>query len=266
MGSTPPHPVVPLFSLLRPRALPCPVQNLHHHSGKQTQQRKLYWPLFFQTHTTHGMPWQGPRKHFHQMNPIWSCQPQHCTRHPIWWPSSLLYSRCRPVSISRHPQCLGQRPQIHSSHVQHFQIFNFINHNILTQWLASFSFNIKTTNLIKGFLTGCRTQISYNSYLSDPHNIPNSIPQGSPLSPILSIIYSAPLLTIRELTLCGISTLMYIDDSILLTLSASLSINSTRLQNTYPLLEKALTDIGLKSCTFQTGKVPPSTYPASTNP
>ena len=36
MGSTPPCPVVPLLSLLQPRTLPCPIQNLHHHSGKQT--------------------------------------------------------------------------------------------------------------------------------------------------------------------------------------------------------------------------------------
>ena len=123
--------------------------------------------------------------------------------------------------------------------------FNFINHDILTQQLTGFGFNTKTTNLIKGFLTSCRTQISYDNYLSDPHDIPNGIPQGSPFSPILSILYSAPLLAIRDLTLCGISTLAYIDDGILLTSSSSLSINTTRLQNTFPILEKALMDIGL---------------------
>ena len=51
-----------------------------------------------------------------------------------------------------------------------------------------------------------------------------------------------PLLTMRELMLCGISTLSYIDDGVLLTLSSSLSINTTRLQNAY-FLEKALMDI-----------------------
>ena len=125
------------------------------------------------------------------------------------------------------------------------RIFNFINYDILTQQLAGFGFNIKTTNLIKGFLTSHRTQISYNNYLSDPHNIPNSIPQRSSLSPILSILYSAPLLTIREHTLHRISTLAYVDDGVLLTLSSSLSISTTRLQNAYPFLEKALMDIGL---------------------
>ena len=103
----------------------------------------------------------------------------------------------------------------------------------------------QTTNLIKGFLTGCHTQISYNNYLSNPHNIPSGIPQGSPLSPILSILYSAPLLPIRELTLHRISTLAYVDNGVLLTSSSSLSINTTRLQNAFPFLEKALTDIGL---------------------
>ena len=112
------------------------------------------------------------------------------------------------------------------------------------RWKGGFSWS-KTTNLIKGFLTRRCTQISYDRFLSNPHNIPNSIPQGLPLSPILSILYSTPLLTIRELTLHGISTLVYVDNSVLLTLSSSLSINTTRLQNAYPFLEKALTDISL---------------------
>ena len=123
--------------------------------------------------------------------------------------------------------------------------FNFVNHDILTQHLTSFGFNPKLTNLIKGFLTGHRTQISYNNFLSDPHDIPDRIPQGSPLSPILSILYGAPLLTIKDLTLHGITILAYVDDGILLTSSSSLAINSTRLQNAYPILEKALLDIGL---------------------
>ena len=42
MVSTPPYPVIPLLSWLWPRALPCPIQNLHHCNGKQTQQRKLH--------------------------------------------------------------------------------------------------------------------------------------------------------------------------------------------------------------------------------
>ena len=123
--------------------------------------------------------------------------------------------------------------------------FNFVNHDILTQHLTSFGFNHKLTNLIKDFLIGHRTQISYNNFLSDPHDIPNRIPQGSPLSPILSILYSTPLLTIKDLTLCRITTLAYVNDGVLPTSTSSLTINTTRLQNTYPILKKAFSDIGL---------------------
>lgn len=105
--------------------------------------------------------------------------------------------------------------------------FNFINHEILTQRLTILGFNPTVISLVRGFLSGRHTQIS------------------SPLSPILSILYSAPLLNIRELTLHGVTSLAYIDDGVLLTSSSSLSINTSRLQNAYPILEKFLTDNGL---------------------
>ena len=105
--------------------------------------------------------------------------------------------------------------------------FNFVNHDILIWQLTSFGFNPKPISLIKGFLTGHHTQISYDLFISNPHNIPNSIPQGSPLSPILSILYSNPLLTIRELTLCRISTLAYMDDGVLCTSSSLYQHNQT---------------------------------------
>ena len=68
--------------------------------------------------------------------------------------------------------------------------FNFVNHNILTLRLQQFSFHPKGINIIKGFPTSWHTRITYDNYHSDPLEIPNSISQGSPLSPILSILYS----------------------------------------------------------------------------
>jgi retron-type reverse transcriptase len=58
--------------------------------------------------------------------------------------------------------------------------------------------------------------LTFDGFISDRHPVPNGVPQGSPLSPILTIIYSAELQKLRELIKQQIISFAYIDDGALL--------------------------------------------------
>jgi len=47
---------------------------------------------------------------------------------------------------------------------------------------------------IKSFLSNRQICLSFNNYLSDPFPLDHSTPQGSPLSPIISAIFTSPIL------------------------------------------------------------------------
>ncbi|OQE59011.1 hypothetical protein PENNAL_c0027G03038 [Penicillium nalgiovense] len=89
----------------------------------------------------------------------------------------------------------------------------------------------------QSFLTGRSTRIKLpNGHLSDPFPTPTGIPQGSPISPILFLLFNAPL--IRACTLRGLhhgesEAYGWVDDVCILAISNSYEEN-------VQLLEKAL--------------------------
>jgi hypothetical protein len=124
--------------------------------------------------------------------------------------------------------------------------FNFVNHDSLLDKMKHFGFNQKTISFIHSFLLNCTTSLHFDNFHSSPMPICNGILQGSPLSPILSIIYSAELTSLRQMIQRQIILFAYIDDGALLTTSKSLDTNVTRLQNTFMVLTKWLTNNGLQ--------------------
>ena len=124
--------------------------------------------------------------------------------------------------------------------------YNFVNHNSLIDKMRHYSFNDKTISLIQSFLQNRTTTFSYDNFKSDNVHIRNGIPQGSPLSPILSIIYSAELTKLKQLIKRQIISFAYIDDGALLTSSHSLDINVERLKSTFHILTQWLTANGLQ--------------------
>ena len=124
--------------------------------------------------------------------------------------------------------------------------FNFVNHKGLVARLRHHGFDEATVSLIKSFLEDRTTSLSFNEFLSNPVKVPNGIPQGSPLSPILSIIYGADLQRLRSLILWRVASFAYIDDGAIITFSPSLNTNVTRLQNAFNDISHWLTANGLQ--------------------
>ncbi len=72
--------------------------------------------------------------------------------------------------------------------------FNNINHERLIHTFKILGFPQEICQWLKSFLTGCMVQLRFNGFTSNAIDIMVGAPQGSPISPILSIIYTFPLL------------------------------------------------------------------------
>ena len=89
--------------------------------------------------------------------------------------------------------------------------FDNVNHNRLVQMLANLGFAPELVNWCRSFLSGRTVRLRFNGKTSDPFDFAVGTPQGSPVSPVLSTIYTSPLLhKMRDWT--NSSLAMYIDD------------------------------------------------------
>lgn len=83
--------------------------------------------------------------------------------------------------------------------------------------------------LVQAYLTGRSTTILFGDFESDPKSLSIGLPQGSPLSVILYILYNSSLLT-QAIDLPHTSSLGFVDDVAFLTADKSLDTVRRRLQ------------------------------------
>ena len=89
--------------------------------------------------------------------------------------------------------------------------FDNINHDRLTKIFTNLGFATELVSWCKSFLKDQTVRLKFNGQTSDPFDFEVGTPQGSPVSPVLSIIYTSPLL--HKMRKWERSTLgMYIDD------------------------------------------------------
>lgn len=92
--------------------------------------------------------------------------------------------------------------------------FDHINHERLIQTFTDLGFAPELVRWCCSFLKDRTVRLRFNGKSSDPFDFAVGTPQGSPVSPVLSTIYTAPLLhKMREWTNTSLG--MYIDDGVI---------------------------------------------------
>ena len=92
--------------------------------------------------------------------------------------------------------------------------FDNINHGRLVRILVDLGFAPELVNWCSSFLKDRTVKLKFNGKTSDPFDFAVGTPQGSPVSPVLSIIYTSPLL--HKMRHWNKSSLgMYIDDGVI---------------------------------------------------
>src|SRR6266702_2507512 len=122
--------------------------------------------------------------------------------------------------------------------------FDNVNHARLVHLLDSLGFDNPMTKWTKAFLSDRKVRLRFNNILSSKRGQPVGVPQGSPVSPVLSIIYTAPLLHCMK-GWNNSSLGMYVDDGILFACAEEWSDVTRLLQARYRVCEEWLRKAGL---------------------
>ena len=89
--------------------------------------------------------------------------------------------------------------------------FDNINHERLIHTFANLGFAPELTDWCRSFLKDRTVRLRFNGKTSDPFDFMVGTPQGSPVSPVLSIIYTSPILyKMKEWAKASLG--MYVDD------------------------------------------------------
>ena len=134
--------------------------------------------------------------------------------------------------------------------------FDFVNHNRLLCELRRKKIPLPMVKWVASFLSQREAAICIDGIRGDMKPVENGIPQGSPISPILSAFYSAELIEIFEdpthpdapttnEDATQVTLFMYVDDENLFVSSKSLKTNITILKTAYSRAEEWLYQAGL---------------------
>lgn len=122
---------------------------------------------------------------------------------------------------------------------------NNINHDRLTHSLHILGFAHQIVGWVRSFLSNRQISFRINNHITDPIPLAGiGIPQGSPLSPILSTIYTFNVLTVmREVPNASLKS--YVDDILLLATTSSHTANITKLEHAADTVIQRLHELGL---------------------
>ena len=131
------------------------------------------------------------------------------------------------------------------------RFFDNVNHKRLVRIAFEMGFPLPIVRWVSSFISNRRAAIRLDGDLSQPRPIAVGIPQGSPISPVLSIIYAAEVITLLKgakiCTPSGIplSPRSYVDDYAIMAISNSLQDNIATLSLGLDSVVDTLAHIGM---------------------
>ena len=129
------------------------------------------------------------------------------------------------------------------------QFFPFLNHWILSLILKKVGLDPKVSSFFENYLVRRKMSYVWNNLHSPSFKVNVRVGQGSALSPILSALYLFPFLYILKKHLKNLkipfSTLLFVDDELIITQNKSLNTSNSHLFCSYNVLSKLLDSFGL---------------------
>jgi hypothetical protein len=122
--------------------------------------------------------------------------------------------------------------------------FDNINHERLIQTFSDLGFAPELVMWCRSFLKDRTVRLKFNGKTSDPFAFTTGTPQGSPVSPVLSIIYTSPLLH-KMRSWIDSSLGMYIDDGVIFACGRDWESIESTMRNGYSECIEWLTRAGL---------------------
>jgi hypothetical protein len=110
--------------------------------------------------------------------------------------------------------------------------FDNVNHTQLVALVQSLGFPPEICGWISSFLSNRTVWLHFNSFISEDIDLELGTPQGSPISPVLSIIYASPLLHLTKTWDC-MTLSMYVDDGNIIACAPSYGILAMHLISFY---------------------------------
>lgn len=124
--------------------------------------------------------------------------------------------------------------------------FDNINHERLIQVFTDLGFAPELVKWCRSFLSERTVRLRFNGKTSDPFDFVVGTPQGSPVSPVLSIIYTSPLLhKMRQWTRTSLG--MYVDDGVIFACGKEWTDLENMMRSGYTECANWLTKAGLSA-------------------
>ena len=130
--------------------------------------------------------------------------------------------------------------------------FDNINHAQLLHTLHDMHFPGSILKWVSSFLSNRSILPRIDGYLGQPSPLSTGVPQGSPISPILSVVYSSTVIrtlstspSLTPLLLYPTTVRSYIDDVSFLAIGADTEDTTSALQQSFLDIERGLAEIGM---------------------
>jgi len=124
--------------------------------------------------------------------------------------------------------------------------FDNINRGRLVQVVADLGFAEEIVSWTKSFLSERSVRLKFNSHTSEPFSSKVGTPQGSPISPVLSTLFTHALLRVtRDIKWTSLN--LYIDDGAILACGKTWAKVESSLIKAYTACASWLSRVGLKA-------------------